>query len=299
MNEFNLDAICADISVSTGSPFQMENHSSVAGGDINDAYRLEGQCGREFFLKLNRVGQLDMFTAEAEGLLALAQPKVIRVPTVICYGETNTHAYLVLENIQFSRGGASGEALLGEQLAHLHQFNSAGRGYGWHRDNTIGATPQLNDWTADWVAFLREQRFAYQLELAARNGLNKSARDKGQRLLDGLGLYFESYTPEASLLHGDLWSGNAGFDSDGQPVIYDPAVYYGDRETDMAMTELFGGFSADFYTAYEQVWPLDVGYTRRRDLYKLYHILNHFNLFGGGYASQSENIIDKLLIYLS
>lgn len=295
---FDEKAICADISASTGSPFQMANHSPVAGGDINDAYRLEGRCGRVFFLKLNRIGQLDMFAAEAEGLLELAQTRVIRVPTVICYGETKSHAYLILENIQFSRGDGSSGALLGQQLAHLHRFTSNGRGYGWHRDNTIGATPQDNEWSDDWVAFLRERRFGHQLRLAASKGLNKSARDKGQRLLDGLGFYFESYMPEASLLHGDLWSGNVGFDSDGQPVIYDPAVYYGDRESDIAMTELFGGFSADFYTAYEQVWPLDTGYTRRRDLYKLYHILNHFNLFGAGYAAQSENIIDKLLIYL-
>lgn len=295
---FDEKTICADISASTGSPFQMADYSSVAGGDINDAYRLEGQCGRVFFLKLNRIGQLEMFAAEAEGLLELAQARVIRVPRVICYGETKLHAYLILENIKFSRGHGSSGVLLGQQLAHLHQFTSNGRGYGWHRDNTIGATPQDNDWSHDWVEFLREQRFGHQLRLAKSNGLNKSMRDKGQRLLDGLGFYFESYMPESSLLHGDLWSGNVGFDSDGQPVIYDPAVYYGDRESDIAMTELFGGFSADFYTAYEQVWPLDTGYTRRRDLYKLYHILNHFNLFGGGYAAQSENIIDKLLICL-
>jgi len=298
MKMFDEKAICADISASTGLPFYIANHSSVAGGDINDAYRLEGRCGRVFFLKLNGIGRLDMFAAEAEGLLELAQARVIRVPTVICYGETKTHAYLILENIQFSRGGDSSDVLLGQQLAHLHQFTSNGRGYGWHRDNTIGATPQGNEWSHDWIAFLREQRFGYQLRLAASKGLNKSMQDKGQRLLDGLGFYFESYMPEPSLLHGDLWSGNVGFDNDGQPVIYDPAVYYGDRESDIAMTELFGGFSTDFYTAYKQVWPLDTGYTRRRDLYKLYHILNHFNLFGVGYAAQSENIIDKLLICL-
>ena len=298
MNESNLSDICADISASTGSPFQLLSNNSVGGGDINEAYRLEGRCGRIFFLKLNRVGKLDMFAAEAEGLLELAQAKAMRIPAPICYGENRRHAYLVLEHIQFTPGSAASEAQFGLQLAHLHKFNSHGRGYGWHRDNTIGATPQRNDWSSDWLMFLSEQRLGYQLRLAASNGISKSVQEKGQQLLKELGFYFESYMSEPSLLHGDLWSGNAGFDTDGQPVIYDPAVYYGDRETDIAMTELFGGFSASFYTAYEDVWPLDAGYSRRRDLYKLYHILNHFNLFGGGYASQAENIIDKLLVRL-
>jgi len=145
---------------------------------------------------------------------------------------------------------------------------------------------------------LRQQRLGYQLDLAAKRGANSDLLEKGQLLLNGLDFYFESYRPEPSLLHGDLWSGNAAFSEFGEPVIYDPAVYFGDRETDVAMTELFGGFSEDFYSAYEQVWPLDSGYSRRRDIYKLYHILNHFNMFGGRYASQAENFVDKLLIYL-
>jgi len=295
---FDEKAISADISVSTGSPFLLVNQSVVAGGDINDAYRIEGQCGRHFFLKLNRRGKQDMFAAEAEGLVELALAKVMRIPIAICYGETKQHAYLVLEHIEFGSVSATSDSLLGEQLANLHRFNSNGRGYGWHRNNTIGATPQLNDWSNHWLDFLGEQRLAYQLDLARRNGMSKSVLDKGQHLLDGLAFYFESYTPEPSLLHGDLWAGNAGVDKKGQPVIYDPAVYYGDRESDIAMTELFGGFSSHFYKAYEQVWPLDSGYSRRRDLYRLYHILNHFNLFGGGYASQSSSLLDKLLICL-
>ena len=295
---FDEDAICADISTSTGSQFLLAGKNAVAGGDINEAYRLEGQCGRIFFIKLNRVGKLDMFVAEAEGLIELEQAKAIRIPEPICYGETKSHAYLVLEHIQFSMASSANEVEFGQQLAQLHQYDSHGRGYGWHRDNTIGATPQPNSWSDDWVEFFREQRLGHQLSLAAQNGANKTLRDKGQSLIDGLGFYFESYIPEPSLLHGDLWSGNAGFDSDGQAVIYDPAVYYGDRESDIAMTELFGGFTSPFYAAYERVWPLDKGYPRRRELYKLYHILNHFNLFGGSYATQAANITDKLLIYL-
>jgi len=295
---FDEKAICADISASTGATFCLANHASVMGGDINETHHIEGTCGRHFFLKLNHAEYIDMFSAELEGLLELAKAQAIRIPTPICHGKTNKHAYLVLEYIQFSSGSTAAQSQLGQQMARLHQFNSQGRGYGWHRNNTIGATPQINTWSNEWVEFFREQRLGYQLQLATSKGLNKTVRMKGQRLQDGLGFYFDNYIPDASLLHGDLWSGNAGFESDGNPIIYDPAVYYGDRESDIAMTELFGGFSTNFYTAYEQMLPLDSGYSQRRDLYKLYHILNHFNLFGGGYASQAESIIDKLLIYL-
>ena len=119
---------------------------------------------------------------------------------------------------------------------------------------------------------------------------------KGEKLLKNLERFFIGYEPKASLLHGDLWSGNYGYLNNGEPVIFDPAVYYGDRETDIAMTELFGGFPAEFYTAYNEAWPLDKGYQQRKNLYNLYHILNHFNLFGGGYAMQAENMMDQLLI---
>ncbi len=295
---FDIQAICAGISSSTGNSFLLKSYTTVGGGDINEAFKLSGECGREYFLKLNRVGQLKMFVAEAEGLEELAKAKVIRVPMPICYGETDIHAYIVIEYISLLGASANGGTLMGQQLARLHQSGSDGRGYGWHRDNTIGSTPQLNAWSANWVDFLRQQRLGYQLDLAAKRGASSDLLEKVQLLLKGLDFYFESYQPEPSLLHGDLWSGNAAFSEFGEPVIYDPAVYFGDRETDIAMTELFGGFSEDFYSAYEQVWPLDSGYPRRRDIYKLYHILNHFNMFGGGYASQAENIVDKLLIYL-
>lgn len=292
-----LEPVCAAISASTTIPFRLKSHRSVGGGDINETYQLEGECGRSYFLKLNQPGRLAMFEAEADGLAELITAAAIRVPEPICYGQTSQHAYLVIEYISFSTSSAA--ALMGQQLAQLHQTDSAGRGYGWHRDNTIGSTPQVNDWCEDWVDFLRQYRLGFQLKMAKKKGISKKSLEKGQLLLDGLDFYFDSYQPQPSLLHGDLWAGNAAFDETGQPVIYDPAVYFGDRETDIAMTELFGGFSADFYTAYEKIWRLDAGYSRRRDIYKLYHILNHFNMFGGGYATQADNILDKLLIYLA
>ena len=293
---FDDSAVSSGIGTTTGIEFVLADSVRVGGGSINETWRLSGKCGREYFLKLNEPSQLDMFIAEAEGLLELAAAEAIRVPQPVCYGgENGRHSYIVLEYIAFSRGSGTAEQQLGEQLAQMHRVTSGGRGYGWHRENTIGATHQPNNWQADWVSFLREQRLGFQAKLAARNGGSKSMLGKCRRVLEGLDFYFEQYKPEPSLLHGDLWSGNYGFDETDQPVIFDPAVYFGDRESDLAMTELFGGFPRSFYDAYEQAWPLDPGYTRRRELYKLYHILNHFNMFGGSYAGQAEMILDKIL----
>jgi fructosamine-3-kinase len=162
-------------------------------------------------------------------------------------------------------------------------------------DNTIGSTPQKNTPRQDWVAFWREQRLGYQLQLAARQGHGGALQRQGEQLLEYLPDFFTDHRPQASLLHGDLWSGNYSIDSQGQPVIFDPAVYFGDREADLAMTELFGGFGAEFYAAYNSSWPLEPGYAVRKTLYNLYHILNHLNLFGGGYLSQAQRMIQHLL----
>ena len=167
--------------------------------------------------------------------------------------------------------------------------------FGWHRDNTIGSTPQPNEKNSDWVVFWQQQRLGFQLELAAQNGIADSLREQGQRLIEVLPSFFSNYRPAPSLLHGDLWSGNYAMDTAGHPVIYDPAVYYGDREADLAMTELFGSLPQQFYSAYEEAWPIDAGYSVRKTLYNLYHILNHFNLFGGGYSSQAGHMIKSLL----
>ena len=153
----------------------------------------------------------------------------------------------------------------------------------------------VNTQTEDWIEFWREQRLGFQLNLAKQNGASLSLYNKGTELLNNLYVFYSDYTPQASLLHGDLWSGNYGYLKEGTPVIFDPAVYYGDREADIAMTEMFGGFPDEFYSAYNQEWPLDKGYRQRKKLYNLYHILNHFNMFGGGYAMQAENMIEQLL----
>ena len=244
------------------------------------------------FVKTGPASAFDMFDAEAEGLRELAATGVIRVPEVIACAVEGDEAFIALERIGFDATNPESEQLLGEQLAALHGCTA--EKFGWHRDNTIGLTPQRNTLAGDWVAFFREQRLEFQLQLAASNGHDGELASLGRKLADKLPGFFDSYDPVSSLLHGDLWGGNWGA-VDGEPVIFDPAVYYGDRESDIAMTELFGGFGPAFYAAYEKAWPLAEGFEARRKLYQLYHVLNHLNLFGGAYHGQAISLMRSLL----
>jgi len=167
--------------------------------------------------------------------------------------------------------------------------------FGWERENTIGSTPQHNEPCDDWPEFFRERRLACQLELARRNGLPDEVQSALRNLLDQVPALLCDHSPEPSLLHGDLWGGNRGTLRDGTPVVFDPAVYFGDRETDLAMTRLFGGFGHEFYAAYAAELPLAAGWERRADLYNLYHLLNHFNLFGRGYLDAVRSTTRRLL----
>lgn len=287
-------SISQQVQIASGTILATDTIRPVGGGCINAAYALTGnQHGNQqtFFIKTNTADSLSMFEAEAEGLHALINSHSLRVPTPICSGIAGEDAYLVMEHITLQ--GTGDDAQLGNGLATMHQARCPQ--FGWHRHNTIGSTSQLNHETDNWVTFWAEQRLGTQLELAGQNGAKRSLLSRGERLQTTLAAFFTDYQPVPSLLHGDLWSGNAAFDTQGQPVIFDPAVYFGDRETDLAMTELFGGFSSTFYAAYNAVWPLDAGYATRKTLYNLYHILNHFNLFGGGYESQAQGMIDRLL----
>jgi fructosamine-3-kinase len=290
MNNWN--GIADHISQATGSEFRVDNELSVGGGCINTAQLLEGRDGRRWFVKFNRAELLPMFEAEADGLEAMVATGTVRVPKPLCHGISDGQAYLVMEAITSGQGGQA-TTTLGTQLAQMHRCTQ--EQFGWRRDNTIGSTPQPNALSDDWTRFWREQRLGLQLELAARNGYRGELQRKGAQLMAALDGILDGHRPLPSLLHGDLWSGNYSVDDQGRPVIFDPATYYGDREADLAMTELFGGFGAEFYRAYRQEWPLDDGYPRRRTLYNLYHILNHLNLFGGGYAGQAEQMMDSLL----
>jgi fructosamine-3-kinase len=276
----------------TGAPFAIEARTAVGGGCINECFRLRGN-GRTWFVKLNASPKAEMFAAEAAGLEEIVRTRTVRVPHPVCHGANAQASWLVLEHLEVEP--AHGEAMraLGHNLARLHRVTA--QRYGWHRDNTIGATPQINTWSGDWPAFWRERRLGFQLELAASNGHGRGWLANGKRLIEKLPAFFSGHRPVPSLLHGDLWSGNAAMAAGGEPVIYDPAVYYGDREADLAMTELFGGFPPSFYEAYRAEYPLDAGYPVRKHLYNLYHVLNHLNLFGGGYGAQAERMIEQLI----
>ncbi len=282
--------LAAAVSQATGRPFNFELREGLSGGCINSAFRI---CDGDFclFVKINSAEHQATFEAEQAGLLALSTSGAIRVPAVIVSGVAAGQAFLVTEYIRMSTVGEA--AQFGHQLAQMHQNRQPL--FGWQRNNTIGATPQINDQERDWITFLQRHRLGYQLQLALNKPDGRRIYEQGLRLIDEIPLFFDSYRPEPSLLHGDLWSGNYGYDEQGAAVIFDPAVYYGDREADMAMTELFGGFSSEFYAAYNEVWPLDKDYSVRKKLYNLYHIINHFNLFGGGYGAQAEQMIEQLM----
>jgi fructosamine-3-kinase len=284
------ERIQSDIEAATGVAANLDQQGSVGGGCINQAARIR-YGDTTYFVKLNSASGHDMFAAEAQGLQELRRCDALKIPAPVCYGSDSQSAWLVMENLEL--GGRGNAGALGEGLASLHRITRDE--YGWDRDNTIGSTPQENAWMDDWIEFWRERRLRFQLELAGRKGAGNALTSRGETLLDEFPALFGDYSPAASLLHGDLWSGNFAYTLQGEPAIFDPAVYYGDREADLAMTELFGGFGGDFYTAYNNAWPLDPGYKVRKTLYNLYHILNHYNLFGGGYAAQAQGMIDSLL----
>ena len=273
-----------------GTAFSGQPVRSVGGGCINQATCLaDGK--RRFFIKYNDATALPSFEAEAAGLAALAATNTIRVPEPVCAGLAGDRAFLALEWLDLVAANRLGPARLGEDLGRLHT-HPAGRLFGWERDNTIGATPQVNTQTEDWPAFYGEHRLAYQFHLAVRRGGSFPRR---QALLEKVPELLCDRVVKPSWLHGDLWSGNMGFTRAGEPVIFDPAVYRGDPEADLAMTELFGGFGPAFYEAYAAQLAQADGYPMRRTLYNLYHVLNHFNLFGGHYAAQANQMIDELL----
>jgi fructosamine-3-kinase len=257
----------------------IEESSRVTGGCIHECYKvLIGK--KDLFLKCNAAGFDDAFAAEADGLAGLREAGY-RVPEPRSHGVAAGRSYLLMEFLDLK--GAVDFPALARMLAAAHR--KTGPRFGWHRDNYIGATPQANGWCDDWVEFWLERRMKPQLELAKHNGF--SLPDVPLKILKG-------HAPQPSLLHGDLWSGNVSF-VPGGPVVFDPAVYYGDREADLGMTELFGGFPREFYDAYNQAFALPAGYQQRKNLYNLYHLLNHLNLFGRSYLGQVEQTLGLLL----
>lgn len=283
-------AIAQAITQATEQKFKITSAQSVSGGCINQGYGVSSDCAK-YFVKLNQASQLDMFVAEALGLKQMHATNTIAVPKPICWGIADNSSYIVLQWLDLSSGDSNSWAEMGCQLAAMHR-EGTNENFGFEINNTIGSTPQINTWMDNWADFFAQQRIGYQLRLAKRNGGNFPDLNK---VVDAVKSQLIDRQPVASIVHGDLWSGNAAIMADGVPTIFDPATYYGDRETDLAMTELFGGFPPAFYHGYNEEWQLDIGYKGRKNIYNLYHVLNHFNLFGGGYGSQAARIIKQIM----
>ncbi|XP_019461137.1 PREDICTED: protein-ribulosamine 3-kinase, chloroplastic [Lupinus angustifolius] len=282
--------------LSEGQATKITKISPVGGGCINLASRYDTDAG-SFFVKTNRSIGPSMFEAEALGLEAMYETGTIRVPKPHKVGPLPTGgSFIVMEFIQFgaSRGNQSA---LGRKLGEMHKAGKSSKGYGFDVNNTIGSTPQINTWSSDWIQFYGECRLGYQLKLALDQYGDKTIYEKGQRLIKSMGPLFDNVIIEPCLLHGDLWSGNISSDKNGEPVILDPACYYGHSEAEFGMSWC-AGFGGSFYNSYFEVIPKQPGFEQRRDLYMLYHYLNHYNLFGSGYRSSSMSIIDDYLAIL-
>jgi len=270
---------------------------AVSGGSIHQAWHVESNVGQHYFIKTNKASNLKMFETEAKGLKELEnnlRPKnPIRVPRVYDMGSNEDYAWLVLAYIPFSSHTPQSESKLGRGLALLHQQTSPTFGLNHH--NVIGSTPQINTPEISWLDFFAKHRLQIQFDLAKKRGFYAQIENEAESTLGALPQLLEHHNPNPSLLHGDLWHGNAACDNHDNPIIFDPAIYYGDRECDLAMTELFGGFSSHFYAAYNDVYPLEQDQQQRKQLYNLYHMLNHANIFAGAYIKQCQSMMRQLV----
>lgn len=273
-----------------GVELGLRDASPVSGGNINQAWCLQANSQR-FFVKTNRAELLPMFEAEQAGLDAIRMTRTIRVPEVFDTDVNAGQAYIVMEYIDL--GTRADPEKLAAGLARMHACTQDQ--FGFAADNTIGSTPQSNSRHTNWVEFWQRERLGFLLELASQRGFESDILDAGHRLNERTGAFFDTYQPLPSLLHGDLWSGNWSGDAAGNPVLFDPACYYGDHEADLAMMELFGHPGERFFAAYHERFPIDAGYAERRDFYNLYHIFNHALLFGGSYLAQVRQMVERLL----
>jgi protein-ribulosamine 3-kinase len=268
-------------------------HIGIAnGGCINNGSAIETDLPQKFFVKYNPSCPDDMFRCEKNGLEEMKKSNSIRVPEVIALGggKKNIPLFLILEHIEGTSRKSAFYKNFGTKFAQMHRYTSDK--YGFYENNYIGSTPQINSYEDDWVTFYRKHRLGYQVELASKKGLvNKEFRTDIDKLFDKLNDIIGTVDEPPAILHGDLWGGNYMIGDDGGVVLIDPATYYGSREADLAMTEMFGGFSPSFYDAYNEEYPLQPGYETRKKIYKLYHYLNHLNLFGTGYLGSCLSIM--------
>ncbi len=264
----------------------------ISGGDINHCYMIsDGE--QRYFVKTNTRDFLSKFEIEAQNLHLLRHTSTVMVPELVHIGTTKECAFIVLNYLATKPLDDNSHSFrFGQQLAHLHQWGEQ-KEFGYDLDNYIGSTLQPNTWHKKWSTFFAEQRIGWQLQLLREKGIFLA--DIAD-LIDVVKGQLSHHNPRPSLLHGDLWQGNCAISAFG-PICFDPACYWGDRECDIAMTELFGGFEPEFYQGYESIAPLELGYTQRKNVYNLYHLLNHCNLFGGHYLDKSQQLVDEILSY--
>jgi fructosamine-3-kinase len=268
--------------------FICDDIREVKAGDSHKAYKIsDGK--QHFFVKINEKIHLTNFEVEVDGLEHLSNTQLFKVPNFICTGLVSNHSFLVLEYINMSQGNEQSWFHFGQTLAELHKTQTQ-QMYGWQEDNFIGLTPQSNLWQKKWSCFFAEQRIGCMLQLLSEKGLVLANIDT---VVESIKSLLTGHNPKPSMLHGDLWQGNTGFHKN-QPVLFDPAFYFGDRETDLAMTELFGRFPVQFYQGYADIWPLEVDYEYRKPIYQLYHVLNHALLFGGHYIESAKITLKNL-----
>ncbi|WP_376697446.1 fructosamine kinase family protein [Wenzhouxiangella sp. EGI_FJ10305] len=265
---------------------------AVPGGDIAEASLLRA-ADATVFVKALPLEQAGLLSAEDDGLKALDDTGEVRVPKVIRRGMHDGFAWLALEYLELDQRSPRADERLGRQLAAMHRHT--GDEFGWHRSNYIGRTPQTNTTVDEWTVFFAAHRLGAQFDRLRRNQPDSGWNDLKNEVIDAWMRVSDAHEPAPSLIHGDLWRGNAAALSEDVPVIYDPSVHYADRECDLAMAHLFGGFDESFYQAYEAAWPLPEGFETRRFFYKLYHMLNHANLFGGPYIEASEQLCRRIL----
>ena len=276
------------IALISGKTVDVSSVNTVGGGCISSSYKVSTSEG-SYFIKKASGREIAFLKCEERGLQELQLCKDIRTPQCLGFTEFDGSGYLLLEYLELTRHNSKSQRSLGKHLALMHKITA--EKHGFHEDNFIGSHPQINDWYDEWIEFFINCRLMPQANDTGDQIIIQKAGKLSSRLND----FFDGYSPQPSLLHGDLWGGNSSALRDETPVIFDPAVYYGDRETDIAFTEMFGGFTSKFYRSYNEEFPLNKGYRIRKDLYQLYHYLNHANIFGGSYLSSSNRILDNLL----
>ncbi len=291
--------IKASLESHLGSKIIINSTTPVSGGDISQAYMLDCNAGR-FFVKTNHAEHHGMFSSEANALKTIKENINEGCPKVICTDHNSNSSFIILEYLELSSRPSNSiencRTKLAQLVAKLHScVNETDKSFGWCEDNFIGLTPQPNTWLHNWKDFFIEYRIEPQFRLAEKNGFSGKIKSQKTSLFRAIETILADHTPKATLLHGDFWSGNYSFDQQGQPWIFDPASYYGDPETDIAMTELFGGFGLSFYRTYYKILPQKPGYDTRKSVYNLYHMFNHLNLFGSGYLPQVQSYIKRVI----